>query len=226
MTEDFFENLRRLHKMEMESAEQNSRLLQDMMDMGVQDINKLDRIADRLMDTMLGVSGAGEEMYLKYLDYIESFNPEEGHRRKDDLEYELGYKTHVLYAAALLCQKEMEECVNKKGQSSFEVVIKEYIPKVYEVKKKTASFLFFAHLASHCPMHELLKKLQTITEDTDFVLEHVDEFDSLMHYPREEYHPLRDEEWQQIHFIAEHNVELYKKHPELNVQLMSNVFGK
>ena len=109
MDDELFQLIEHLTELEHKNVELNSILLQDMINKGIQDIHKLDQVADRLMDSMLGITGAGEEMYRKYLDYIETFNPQEAKERKDDLEYELGYKTHVLYASAILCKKETEK---------------------------------------------------------------------------------------------------------------------
>jgi hypothetical protein len=196
------------------------------MSRGIQDVDKLDRVADQILDVMHGLSGEGEDFYRQYLDYIATFNPTEAKKRRDDLEYDLGYKTHVLYAAAMLCKKEMEGKVSPDGRTSFQVVMDDYIPKVYDVLKKTASFLFFAHYANNKTVTELMPMLQAITEETDYVCEHVDEFEELMHYPNNTYHPLTEEEWQAIQYIAEHNIQLYEQHPELNKELMHNVFGR
>jgi hypothetical protein len=196
------------------------------MSRGIQDVDKLDRVADQILDVMHGLSGEGEDFYRQYLDYIATFNPTEAKKRRDDLEYDLGYKTHVLYAAAMLCKKEMEGKVSPDGRTSFQVVMDDYIPKVYDVLKKTASFLFFAHYANNKTVTELMPMLQAITEETDYVYEHVDEFEELMHYPNETYHPLAEEEWQTIQYIAEHNIQLYEQHPEVNKDLMYNVFSE
>ena len=155
-----------------------------------------------------------------------TFNPTEAKKRRDELEYDLGYKTHVLYASALLCKKEMEGKKSPDGRTSFQVVMDDYIPKIYDVLKKTASFLFFAHYANNKTVTELMPMLQAITEETDYVCEHVDEFEELMHYPNNTYHPLTEEEWQTIQYIAEHNIQLYEQHPELNKELIHNVFGR
>ena len=226
MDEEFYKNIERLLKLEQESAETNSQLLQEMMDRGVRDIDQLDRVADRLYDTMYGLTGAGEEMYRKYLDYMATFNAAEAEKRRDRLEYDLGYKTHVLYAAALLCQKELENCTAPDGRSSFQVVKEDYLTKVSEFKKETATFLFFAHYAKGRPVFELMHELRTITEETDFVMEHIDEFDDLMHYPNETYHPLREDEWQLLQYIAEHNIELCDKNLEENKEMFHLVFGR
>ena len=219
-------NINKLIQMEQESSEQNSMLLQELMNRGEHNLDTLDRVADRLMDTMLGITGAGEDVYRQYLDYIETFNPTEAKERKDDLEYDLGYKTHVLYAAALLCKQELDGYRAIDGIPSFDVVIQHYIPKVYDVKKKTASFLFFAHLGTGRPVDELMRMLQTITEETDYVLAHVDEFEDLMYFPRETHHPLHDDEWELIKYIVEHNLEIINTNDSQRKELMSKVFGK
>lgn len=219
-----FDMIDQLIKLEKENVEQNSELLQEMMTEGIMDIDTLDRVADRLLDSMHGITGAGEVEYRQYLDYIETINPAEAKKRKNDLEYDLGYKTHVLYAAAILCKKELEGKQSSDGQSSFDVIMKNYIPKVYDIKKKTASFLFFAHYGSGRSVDELMQMLQAITENTDFVLSHIDDYEDLMHFPSETYHPLRKGEWQLIKYIVEHNIDFYESHIVDNKNVMSNVF--
>ena len=226
MDEEFYKNIEKLLELERESLALNSELLTDLMNRGVKDIAKLDHVADRLLDVMHGFSGEGEDVYHQYLDYIATFDPVEAKQRRDDLEYDLGYKTHVLYAAAMLCKKELKGKMAPDGRTSFQVVMDDFIPKVYDVLKKTASFLFFAHYANNKTVTELMPMLQVITETTDYVCEHVDEFEELMYYPNDIYHPLTEKEWQTIQYIAEHNIQLYEQHPELNKDLLHNVFGE
>ena len=224
MDEQFFENIRRLIELEKENVRINWALLQEMMERGVQEIRQLDRVADRLLDSMLGLTCAGEEEYHHFLDYMATFNPTEAKERRDDLEYDMGYKTHVLYAAAILCKRELEPFTSPDGRASFKVVMDDYIPQVYNVMKQTASFLFFAHYANGRSVPDMMQMLKTITEETDYVLKHVDEFEDLMHYPKEIYHPLREDEWQLIQFIAEQNIQLYDEGRVINKNLLNDVF--
>lgn len=219
------DNIKKIIQLEQAEVEQSSALLQELMSQGVQNIDELDHVADRLLDTMLGITGAGEDVYRQYLDYIETFDPVEAKERKDDLEYDMGYKTHVLYAAALLCQQELNGYISIGGKPSFDVVLQQYIPKVFDVKKKTASFLFFAHLGNRRSVDDLMRMLQTITEETEYVLAHVDEFEDLMNFPRENYHPLRDDEWQLIRYIVEHNLEVSNTRSDQYKEMVRNVFG-
>ncbi len=165
MDKEFYESIENLLKLERKSLTQNTELLKSLMSRGIQDVDKLDRVADQILDVMHGLSGEGEDFYRQYLDYIATFNPTEAKKRRNDLEYDLGYKTHVLYAAALLCKKELESKVAPDGRTSFQVVMDDYIPKVYDVLKKTASFLFFAHYANNKTVTELMPMLQAITEE-------------------------------------------------------------
>ena len=51
-----------------------------------------------------------------------------------------------------------------------------------------------------------------------------DEFEDLMCYPKEIYHPLREDEWQLIQFIAEQNIQLYDEGRVINKNLLNDVF--
>ncbi len=226
MDKELIENIKQLIKLEEANVELNSGLLKDLMNKGVRDIHVLDSVADRLMDSMLGLTGAGEKEYRKYLDYIETFDPKEAKERRNDIEYDLGYKTHVLYAAAILCQKETENLTTKDGQPSFEYIFNNIVPKEDNIMKKVAAFMFFAHYSQGKPVSQLMNMLQAITEETDYVLSHIDDYEDLMRYPREEYHPLRDDEWQLIQKITENNIRAIDKHPELRKNLFDNVFGR
>ena len=63
---------------------QTAKELDDAIKNNIQDIETLDYIADRLFDTMLGLSGKGECIYLKFIKYLETFDPIAAQRRKDD----------------------------------------------------------------------------------------------------------------------------------------------
>ena len=67
-----------------------------------------------------------------------------------------------------------------------------------DINKKRSRFLCSGSLW----VAEMMPMLQAITEETDYVCEHVDEFEDLMHYPNETYHPLTQKEWQTIQYIA------------------------
>lgn len=86
-----FSMIDQIIKLEKKSVELNTSLLQELIDRGERNIHTLDCVADRLLDTMKGLTGGGENEYRQYLNYIETFNPTEAKERRDDLEYNLGY---------------------------------------------------------------------------------------------------------------------------------------
>ena len=67
------------------------------------DIEYMDAYMDCLYDFMDQGSDT-EELYLEYLAYIATFDPEEASERNEDLEDSLGYKTEVAYAAAFIAR--------------------------------------------------------------------------------------------------------------------------
>ena len=62
MDDELYNNIKRVLQLEHENAEHASRMLQEAMNRGEKNINMLDRIADRLLDSMNGFSGEGEDM--------------------------------------------------------------------------------------------------------------------------------------------------------------------
>ena len=70
-----------------------------------------------------------------------------------------------------------------------------------------------------------MNMLKTITEETDYILSRIDEFEDLMHFPSETYHPLREDEWELIQFIAEHNINLLNSNPKQKKEILHDVFG-
>ncbi|MBR3980834.1 MAG: hypothetical protein IKJ98_06710 [Bacteroidales bacterium] len=67
---ELIKNIDEIIRLEQENVDLNSKLLQNMMDRGVQNIDQLDEVADRLRDSMLGLTGKGEDEYRRYLDYL------------------------------------------------------------------------------------------------------------------------------------------------------------
>ena len=68
--------------LEQRMAKQAGKRLNEAMRNNIQDINVLDRIADQLLDTMSGLSGAGERTYMKYIKYLGTFNLQAAKKQK------------------------------------------------------------------------------------------------------------------------------------------------
>ena len=71
--------------LEQRMAKQAGKRLNEAMRNNIQDINVLDRIADQLLDTMSGLSGAGERTYMKYIKYLGTFNPQAAKETKSTI---------------------------------------------------------------------------------------------------------------------------------------------
>lgn len=82
------------------------------------DIDYMDRYMDRLFDFMDPGSEV-EYLYRKYLVHIESFDPEESHRRFEHLENDLGCWSPVVYAAYLTAKKIHEGQLDMGGNDYF-----------------------------------------------------------------------------------------------------------
>ena len=80
---DFIAFCKQSVALEQRMAKQAGKRLNEAMRNNIQDINVLDRIADQLFDTMSGLSGAGERTYMKYIKYLETFNPQVAKETKD-----------------------------------------------------------------------------------------------------------------------------------------------
>ena len=63
MDDELYNNINRILQLEHENAEQASQMLQEAMNRGEKNIDMLDRIADRLLDSINGFSWEGEDMY-------------------------------------------------------------------------------------------------------------------------------------------------------------------
>ena len=68
--------------LEQRMAKQAGKRLNEAMRNNIQDINVLYRIADQPLDTMPGLSGAGERTYMKYIKYLGTFNLQAAKKQK------------------------------------------------------------------------------------------------------------------------------------------------
>ena len=75
MDDELYKNINRALHLEHENAEHASRLLQEAMNRGEKNIDMLDRIADRLLDSMNGFSGVVHQVivFFNVVKYIVCF---------------------------------------------------------------------------------------------------------------------------------------------------------
>ena len=104
------------------------------------DIDYMDRYMDCLFDFMDPGSDV-EFLYRKYLVHIESFNPEEAHRRFENLENDLGYWSPVVYAAYLTAKKIHAGQCDKGGNDYFTSHLLKVGSAGYDWKQKVVGLL-------------------------------------------------------------------------------------
>ena len=168
---------------------------------GETDIEYMDAYMDCLHDFMDQGSDT-EELYLKYIAHIATFDPEEAAERKDDLEDSLGSKTEVAYAAAYVAR---EICREKKGVDGDEF-FREKCWRVgergYDWKAKVAGFLYhivqdFGFQPDTILMMVKEKTYEWMAEpDNDFWMYDFD--DELMPFAGETCHMPTAKEWAEI----------------------------
>ena len=105
---------------ELKNTRIASKQLNEAMKNGVQDIELLCQLSDPLMDSMLGFSGKGKRTYLKFIKYVESFDPIAAEKIRDGFEDALGYKNHVVYVAARIAKEWHQGQTDKGGIDYFE----------------------------------------------------------------------------------------------------------
>ena len=176
--------------------------MNEAMRNNIQDINVLDRIADQLLDTMSGLSGAGERTYMKYIKYLGTFNPQAAKETKDAYEDIMGYKIHVAYAAARLAKELHKGQVDQAGKNYFEGHLSSVGRNGFDWKEKTVGFLHDAAEDTGYTVKEIIRKLKAILDDWEQNKEKHDwiyEFEDIVgSFPNEKYHKLTKQEWDEI----------------------------
>ena len=126
---------------ELKNARMASKQLNEAMKNGVQDIELLCQLSDPLMDSMLGFSGKGKRTYLKFIKYVESFDPMTAEKIRDGFEDALGYKNHAVYVAARIAKEWHQGHTDKGGVDYFEGHLAMVAQLCFDWKAKTVAFL-------------------------------------------------------------------------------------
>ena len=188
--------------LEQRMAKQAGKRLNEAMRNNIQDINVLNRIADQLLDTMSGLSGAGERTYMKYIKYLGTFNPQAAKETKDTYEDIMGYKIHVAYAAARLAKELHKGQVDQAGKDYFEEHLSTVGRNGFDWKEKTVGFLFNVAEDTGHTVKEIIRKLKAILDDWEQNKEKHDwiyEFEDIVgSFPNEKCHKLIKQEWDEI----------------------------
>lgn len=189
-------------KMEKKIADGNIKRLNAAIKSGCQDIELLDSLADPLFDTMLGLSCAGERTYLRFIKYLETFNPKEAKERFEMYEDSMGYKIHLAYVAARLAKDIHKGQVDKAGKDYFEGHLATVGGNGYDWKGKTVGFLHDVAEDTEYSVKDVirllkrgLKEWKAKPDEQDWMNDFVE---IITQYPNERLHLPSKEEWNDI----------------------------
>lgn len=164
------------------------------------DINYMDSYMDSLYDFMDPASDT-ESVYREFIAHIATFDPNEAKERTEFLEERLGYKAHIIYAAAFLAKRLHNGQKDKGGNDYYRSHLLQVARSGNDWKEKVVGFLHDAAEDCEIDVPTIISRLKELIDtwlnnpdDTSWI----DEFDDdLMVYP-EKYIPPTDEEWHEI----------------------------
>lgn len=189
-------------KMEKKIADGNIKRLNAAIKSGCQDIELLDSLADPLFDTMLGLSCAGERTYLRFIKYLETFNPKEAKERLEMYEDSMGYKIHLAYVAARLAKDIHKGLVDKAEKDYFEGHLATVGGNGYDWKGKTVGFLHDVAEDTEYSVKDVirllkkgLKEWKAKPDEQDWMNDFIE---IITQYPNERLHLPSKEEWNEI----------------------------
>ena len=166
-----------------------------------QDLSYMDSYMDVLFDFMDPGSDT-EALYRDYIDHIASFNPEKAKRYSDSLEEHLGYKIHVVFAAAYVARELHHGQKDKGGNDYFSSHLLPVGKSGHDWKEKVVGLL---HDAAEDTPNDISTVLQLVKAKLEMWMNNpddrswVDEFeDVFFQYPAEQCHPPTKKEWKEI----------------------------
>lgn len=166
-----------------------------------QDLLYMDSYMDVLFDFMDPGSDT-EALYRDYIDHIASFNPEKAERYSESLEEHLGYKIHVVFAAAYVARELHQGQKDKGGNDYFSSHLLPVGKSGHDWKEQVVGLL---HDAAEDTPNDISTVLQLVKAKLKMWMNNpddrswVDEFeDDFFQYPAEQCHPPTEEEWKEI----------------------------
>ena len=166
-----------------------------------QDLSYMDSYMDVLFDFMDPGSDT-EALYRDYIDHIASFNPEKAERYSESLEEHLGYKIHVVFAAAYVARELHHGQKDKGGNDYFSSHLLPVGKSGHDWKEQVVGLL---HDAAEDTPNDISTVLQLVKAKLEMWMNNpddrswVDEFeDDFFQYPAEQCHPPTKKEWKEI----------------------------
>lgn len=166
-----------------------------------QDLLYMDSYMDVLFDFMDSGSDT-EALYRDYIDHIASFNREKAERYSESLEEHLGYKIHVVFAAAYVARELHHGQKDKGGNDYFSSHLLPVGKSGQDWKEQVVGLL---HDAAEDTPNDISTVLQLVKAKLEMWMNNpddrswVDEFeDDSFQYPAEQCHPPTKKEWKEI----------------------------
>ena len=166
-----------------------------------QDLSYMDGYMDTLFDFM-DPGGETEALYRDYLAHVATINPKKAKEYEDDLDEHLGYKIHVVFAAAYVARDLHQGQKDKGGNDYFSSHLLPVGKGGYDWKEQVAGLLHDAAEDTSNDistiLHLVKKKLETWINNPDD-RSWIDEFEeNFFQYPAEQCHMPTEEEWDEI----------------------------
>ena len=165
------------------------------------DLSYMDGYMDTLFDFM-DPGGDTEALYREYIEHIASFNPEKAKRSYEDLEEHLGYKVHVVFAAAYVAQELHQGQKDKGGNDYFRSHLLPVGKSGHDWKEQVVGLL---HDAAEDTPNDVPTVLQLVKSKLEVWMNNpdnrtwIDEFEEdFFQYPAKQCHVATEEEWDEI----------------------------
>ena len=166
-----------------------------------QDLSYMDNYMDTLFDFM-DPGGETEAVYRDYLAHVATFNPQKAKKYEESLDEHLGYKIHVVFAAAYVARDLHQEQKDKGGNDYFSSHLlpvgksghdwkEQVVGLLHDVAKDTSNDISTI-------LHLVKQKLETWMNNLDD-RSWIDDFEEdFFQYPAEQCHMPTEEEWEEI----------------------------
>ena len=166
-----------------------------------QDLSYMDGYMDSLFDFM-DPGGDTEALYRDYLVHVATFNLQKAKKYEESLDEHLGYKIHIVFAAAYVARELHKGQKDKGGNDYFSSHLLPVGKSGHDWKEQVVGLLHDAAEDTSNDISSILhlvkKKLETWINNPDD-RSWIDDFEEdFFQYPAEQCHMPTEEEWDEI----------------------------
>lgn len=148
-------------EMQQEQFQQIKTMLAGFIALKERDINYMDRYMDALFNFMDPQSDV-EMLMRQYYDYISTFDAQEAKERLNQLNYDMGYKTKIIYAAGILAKRLHQGQSDKGGHNYFDSHLLKVAKSKVGWKEKVVGFLHDTAEDTSSTTIEVMAKLESV----------------------------------------------------------------